>query len=201
MQASIGENTDCWQVWLTSAFRSTRRTRFDHRVVITKQSKDYYQRPSQKTQTIFRITLSWSLPNHNAILHSWCSFGLSCTSILCLICKSLSVIIFKHPAKITNELCIAEHCRKTLHSRTKENGLVSQIQKALWRKVRPLFSRNKKLYASIEVKKNALASEGKSCWPETKTTVNRCVPWPLSVKKVAKITFAHWKCRTFQSII
>ena len=36
-----------------------------------------------------------------------------------------------------------------------------QIQKALWRKLEPLFSRNKKLYASKEVKENAFASEGK----------------------------------------
>ena len=39
-------------------------------------------RSSQKTHTIFRKTLGWSLPSHNAILHSWCSFGLSCTWIL-----------------------------------------------------------------------------------------------------------------------
>ena len=36
-----------------------------------------------------------------------------------------------------------QHCRKTLHSQTKENRLVIQIQKALWRKLEPLFSRNK----------------------------------------------------------
>ena len=71
--------------------------------------------------------------------------------------------------------------RKTLHSRTKENRLVIQFQKAVWRKVRPLFSRNKKLYSSKEVKENALASEGKSCRPETKTTVNRYVCHDLSV--------------------
>ena len=47
---------------------------------------------------------------------------------------------------------VIQHCRKTLHSRTKENHLVIQIQKAFWRKVRPLFSYNKKLYASKEVK-------------------------------------------------
>ena len=66
-----------------------------------------------------------------------------------------------------------------------------------------LFSRNKKLYASKEGKENALVSEGKSCRPETITTVNRyiCVSLPLSVKYAAKITFAQWKCRTFQSII
>ena len=39
---------------------------------------------------------------------------------------------------------VIQHCRKTLHSRTKENRLVIQIQKALWRKLEPLFSRNKK---------------------------------------------------------
>ena len=98
-----------------------------------------------------------------------------------------------------------QHCRKTLYSRTKENRLVIHIQKALWRKLEPLFSRNKKLYASKEVKENALASEGKSCPPETITTVNWYVSWPLSMKHAAKIrakiTFAQWKCRTFQSII
>ena len=63
--------------------------------------------------------------------------------------------------------------RKRLHSWTKENRLVIQIQKALWRKLEPLFSGNKKLHTSKEVKENALASEGKSCRPETMTTVNR----------------------------
>ena len=43
---------------------------------------------------------------------------------------------------------VIQHCRKTLHSRTKENRLVIQIQKALWKKLQPLFNRNKKLYAS-----------------------------------------------------
>ena len=56
-----------------------------------------------------------------------------------------------------------------------------QIERALWRKVRPLLCRNKKLYASKEVKENALASEGKFCPPETKTTVNRYVCHDLSV--------------------
>ena len=50
-----------------------------------------------------------------------------------------------------------------LHSRTNKNRLVIQIQKALWRKLGPLFSRNKMLYASkTEVTENALALEGKS---------------------------------------
>ena len=77
-----------------------------------------------------------------------------------------------------------QHFRKTLHSYGLENRLVIQTQKALWRKVRPLFRLNKKLYASKEVKENALTLEGKSCRPETKTTVHR----PLSVKQAAKIT-------------
>ena len=40
-----------------------------------------------------------------------------------------------------------QHCRKTLHSGTKENRLVIQLQEALWRKLEPLFNRTKKLYA------------------------------------------------------
>ena len=63
-----------------------------------------------------------------------------------------------------------------LHSRNNKNRLVIQIQKALWRKLEPLFSRNKMLYASkTEVTENALALEGKSFRPDTKTTVNRYV--------------------------
>ena len=93
--------------------------------------------------------------------------------------------------------------RKRLHSWNKENRLVTgiKIQESLWRKLEPLFSGNRKLHTSKDVKENALASKGKSCRPETMTTVNRYVSWPLSVKHAAKITFAQWKCRTFQSII
>ena len=44
--------------------------------------------------SIFRKTLGWSLLSHTAILHSWCSFSLSCTSFLkSWICKTLSVTI------------------------------------------------------------------------------------------------------------
>ena len=43
MQAPIGENTECCQVWLTSACQSARSTRFDHKVTIT-IFKSYYQR-------------------------------------------------------------------------------------------------------------------------------------------------------------
>ena len=91
-----------------------------------------------------------------------------------------------------------QHCKKKehfyLHSRTNKNRLIIQIQKALWRKLESLFSRNKMLYASkTEVIVNALALEGKSFRPDTKTTVNRyvCHDLPLSVKQAAKITIAQ----------
>ena len=83
------------------------------------------------------------------------------------ICISLSLII-EHPAKKTNELDPAD-------SRTKNNYKVIQIQKALWKKLEPLLGYNKKLYSLKQVKEYALASEGKSCRAETKTTVNRYV--------------------------
>ena len=73
-----------------------------------------------------------------------------------------------------------QHCRKTLHSRTKENRL-DQIQKAFGENWKPYSAVIKKLYASKEVKENALVSEGKSCRPETITTVNRYVCHDLSV--------------------
>ena len=103
-------------------------------------------------------------------------------------------MIIQHPAKKPHELRpawnnIAKTTTFCLHSRTNKNRLVIQIQKALWRKLKPLFSRNKMLYASkTEVTENALALEGKSFRPDTKTTVNRCVPWPLSVQQAAKIS-------------
>ena len=97
-----------------------------------------------------------------------------------------------------------QHCKKTLHSWTKENRFVIQIQKTFWRKLEPLFNRNKKLYASKEVKENALASEHvrRQIWPTRNKNHSKsiCVPWPLSVKQAAKITFSQWKCRTFWSI-
>ena len=86
----------------------------------------------------------------------------------------------------------------------KKNRFVIQIQKTFWRKLEPLFNRNKKLYASKEVKENALASE--HVRRQIRPTRNKnhsksiCVPWPLSVKQAAKIAFAQWKCRTFRSI-
>ena len=74
-----------------------------------------------------------------------------------------------------------QHCRKTLQSRTKENRLVIQIQKRFGEKWNPYSAVIKKLYVSKEVKENTLASEGKSCRPETITTVNQYVCHDLSV--------------------
>ena len=58
------------------------------------------------------------------------------------------------------------HCRKTSHSRTKENRLVIQIPRHFGENertlIKALFIRNKELDASKEVEENALASEGKS---------------------------------------
>ena len=67
--------------------------------------------------------------------------------------------------------------RKLSHLQTKRKSLIIiQIQEALWRKLRrlkPLLSHNEELYISEAVKENALASEGKSCRQETKTTENQ----------------------------
>ena len=69
-----------------------------------------------------------------------------------------------------------QHCRKTLQSRTKENRLVIQIQKHFGENWNPYSAVIEKLYASKEVKENVLASEGKSCQPETiPTVINMCV--------------------------
>ena len=75
---------------------------------------------------------------------------------------SLSVRI-KHPANKTKRAgsSVIQHCRKTSHSLTKENRSVIQIQKALWnkfKKLKPLFSRNKELYPAKAVAENDLAS-------------------------------------------
>ena len=107
--------------------------------------------------------------------------------------KSCGKTCFSSPCGETSSAAKSEEKRmfSQANSQTKENRLLIQIQKALQRKVIPLFSGTKMFYASKEVKENALASEGKSCRPETKTTINRCVPSPLIVKQVAEITFAQ----------
>ena len=96
-----------------------------------------------------------------------------------------------------------QRCRKTLHSRTKENRVVIQIQKALWRKLETLFSRNKLALRFKRGQRKCACIRGQIL-PTIKNNYSKsiCVSWPLSVKHAANIiTFAQWKCRTFQSII
>ena len=92
--------------------------------------------------------------------------GSTCSKSLCFCITPTNFLVIR--LRLLSIKCrYSRHCRKTLHSRTKEIRLVIKIQKAIWRKLEPLFSRNKKkLYASKEVKEIALASEGKSCRPE-----------------------------------
>ena len=97
---------------------------------------------------------------------------------------------------------VIQSCRKTLRSRTKENRLVIQIQKTLWRKLETLFSRNKKALRFKRGQGKCACIRGQIL-PTRNNNYSKsiCVSWPLSVKHAAKITFAQWKCRTFQSII
>ena len=97
---------------------------------------------------------------------------------------------------------VIQHSRKTLHSRIKENRLVIQIQGALWRKLQPLFSRNKKALRFKRGQRKCACIRGQIL-PTRNNNYSKsiCMSWPLSVKHAAKITFAQCKCRTFQSII
>ena len=65
-------------------------------------------------------------------------------------------------------------------TRTTGNRLVIQIQKALWRKLEPLFSHDKKALRFKRGLRKYSCVRG-SCRPETKTTVNRYVFHDLSV--------------------
>ena len=96
---------------------------------------------------------------------------------------------------------VIQHCRKKLHSRTKENRL-DQIQKTLWRKLEPLFSRNKKALRFKRGQRKCACIRGQIL-PTRNNNYSQpiCMSWPLSVKHASKITFAQYKCRTFQSII
>ena len=97
-----------------------------------------------------------------------------------------------------------QHCRKTLPSRTKENRLVIQIQKAVWRKLETLFSRNKKALRFKRGQRKCACIRGQILSTRNNNhSKSICVSWPLSVKHAAKITFAQWKllCRTFRRII
>ena len=82
---------------------------------------------------------------------------------------------------------VSLYCRKTLHSRSKENRLVLQIQMALWRKLE--LNYNKKLYASKNCgqRKCSCISRGQILSTRDKNhSKSLCVP--VSVKQTAKIT-------------
>ena len=69
--------------------------------------------------------------------------GSACSKSLCFCITPTNFLVIR--LRLLSIKCrYTRHCRKTLHSRTKEIRLVIQIQKALWRKLEPLFSRNKK---------------------------------------------------------
>ena len=96
-----------------------------------------------------------------------------------------------------------QHCRKTLHSRTKENRLVVQNQKALWRKRNPYSAVIKSFTLQKRSKKMRLHQRANPADQIRNDNHSKsiCVSWPLRVKHAAKITSVQWKCRTFQSII
>ena len=80
--------------------------------------------------------------------------------------------------------------------------IVTQIQKALWRTLEPLFSRNKKDLRFKRGQRKCACNRGQIL-PTRNNNYSKSIrlSWPLSVKHAAKITFAQWKCRTFQNII
>ena len=113
--------------------------------------------------------------------------GSACSKNLCFCITPTNFLVIR--LRLLSIKCrYTRHCRKTLHSRTKEIRLVIQIQKALRRKLEPLFSRNKKSFTPQKrSKKFRLHQRANPADQKTITT--------------AKITFAQYKCRTFQSII
>ena len=84
-----------------------------------------------------------------------------------------------------------QHCKKTLHSRTKENRLVIQIQKALWRTLEPLFSRNKKALRFKRGQRKCACIRGQIL-PTRNNNYS---------KSMYVMTSQRETCRTFQSII
>ena len=71
--------------------------------------------------------------------------GSACTKSLCFCIMPTNFLVIRlHLLSI--KFGYTRHCRKTLHSRTKEIRTVIQIKKALWRKLESLFSHNKKSF-------------------------------------------------------
>ena len=107
--------------------------------------------------------------------------GSACSKSLCFCITPTNFLVIR--LRLLSIKCrYTHHCRKTLHSRTKEIRLVIQIQKALWRKLEPLFSRNKKSFTlQKRSKKLRLHQRANPADQKTITTVNRYVCHDLSV--------------------
>ena len=107
--------------------------------------------------------------------------GRTCSKSLCFCITPTNFLVIR--LRLLSIKCrYTRHCRKTLHSRTKEIRLVIQIQKALWRKLEPLFSRNKKSFTlQKRSKKLCLHQRANPAEKKTITTVNRYVCHDLSV--------------------
>ena len=85
---------------------------------------------------------------------------------------------------------------------TEKNVNWTRTLTALWRKLEPLFSRNKKALRFKRGQRKRACIRGQIL-PTRNNNYSKsiCVPWPLGVKHAAKITFTQYKCTTFQSII
>ena len=67
--------------WKGRLYRS-RHKREELNLLLKKQLSNFYQGRKYPLQSKTRKTLSWNILSHNAILHSRCSFIVSCTSFL-----------------------------------------------------------------------------------------------------------------------
>ena len=107
--------------------------------------------------------------------------GSACSKSLCFCITPTNFLVIR--LRLLSIKCrYTRHCRKTLYSRTKEIRLVIQIQKTLWRKLEPLFCRNKKSFTlQKRSKKLRLHQKANPADQKTITTVNRYVCHGLSV--------------------
>ena len=107
--------------------------------------------------------------------------GSACSKSLCFCITPTNFLVIR--LRLLSIKCrYTRHCRKTLHSRTKEIRLVVQIQKELRRKLEPLLSRNKKSFTlQKRSKKLRLHQRANPADQKTITTVNRYVCHDLSV--------------------
>ena len=107
--------------------------------------------------------------------------GSACSKSLCFCITPTNFLVIR--LRLLSIKCrYTRHCRKTLHSWTKEIRLVI-IQKSLWRKLEPLFSGNKKSFTlQKRSKKLRLHQRANPADQKTITTVNRYVCHDLSVR-------------------